>query len=72
MASMIRFPRKEDRLRALEAFLEVREAYVVFADRVLGVTEEHVKALKQAVPPIDFEYVSKPPVDGKKTTSLQP
>jgi hypothetical protein len=67
---LIRFKDRKSRLRAIEAFLEVRQARVMFPERVMGVTDEHIKALQQAVPPIDFEYVSQPPANGQEATSV--
>jgi hypothetical protein len=67
---LIRFKDRKARLRAIEAFLEVPETRVMFPESVLGVTDKHIQALQQAVPPINFEYVSQPPANGQEATAV--
>lgn len=69
---MIRIPDKNQRKRALEAFLRVREMWVRMPGHVMGVTREHIQALEQAQPPIPFEDLSQTARHGPAGTSLQP
>ncbi len=69
-AHLIRFPDRETRIRAIRAFRTVRIAYVCFPEHVMGVTDEHISALKKAKIPII--YVSKKPSrKGKHASTVQ-
>jgi hypothetical protein len=54
---LIRIREEKDRARAIAALLPVREARVTFPGNIMGVTGEHIEALKREK--IPFEYVSK-------------
>jgi hypothetical protein len=61
---LIRIEDEKDQERALGVFLRVRAARVTFPGDIMGVTEEHIRALEQAH--IRFQYVSKAP-NGRET-----
>ena len=46
---------REDRKRAIEAFLDVPETWASFPGNVLGVTAKHIEALQRLNPPVKFE-----------------
>jgi hypothetical protein len=46
---------RDERKRAIEAFLDVPETWTGFPGNVLGVTEKHLDALPRASPPSKFE-----------------
>ena len=58
---------KAERERAMQAFLSVPESWTRFPGNILGVTEKHVNALTQAVPPIKYEAAKKAHVNGKNS-----
>jgi hypothetical protein len=66
---LIHIAERSARERALAEFLKVREPWVSFPQNVLGVTEEHVEALRRTG--IRFDYVSKTAPNGT-STSIQP
>lgn len=48
---LIRIPDREDRKRAIKAFMDVPFSWMSFPDNVLGITGEHLKALQsQSIP----------------------
>ena len=57
----------QERLRALEVFLDVPETWARFPGNVLGVTGKHIEALRNANPPIQFETAKKEHLNGKKS-----
>jgi hypothetical protein len=57
---------RKARERALEEFLKVREPWVSFPKNVLGVTTEHIEALRNNS--ISFDYVSKTAPNGTSTS----
>jgi hypothetical protein len=67
---LIRFADRAARLRAIRAFYKVRVSYVRFPGDVMGITDEHHRALKKAR--IPFIYVSKKPSrKGKHAWAVQ-
>jgi hypothetical protein len=50
---LIRIPDREARKRAIQAFLDVREAWMGFPDDLFGVCSEHVEALRRAQIPFE-------------------
>jgi hypothetical protein len=56
---LIRFPDRETRIRAIRAFYKVPVTRVRLPGDVMGVTDDHLSALKKAK--IPFIYISKPP-----------
>jgi hypothetical protein len=64
---LIRFPDMQDWEMALYAFLRVPFARVTFPGNILGVTEEHIRVLKEEG--IPFEYVSQAP-DGEEDPTV--
>jgi hypothetical protein len=56
---------REERKRAIEAFLDVPETWASFPGNVLGVTGKHLEVLKNAVPPIKFEPAKKAHLNGQ-------
>jgi hypothetical protein len=65
---LIRIPDKASRIRAIAVFEKVPLARVRLPGDVMGVTDEHIAALKLADVP--FEYVSKEPVHGKGSAAV--
>ena len=57
---------REDRKRAVEAFLDVPETWASFPGDVLGVTAKHIEALQRLNPPVNFEGAQKTHVNGQK------
>ena len=62
---------REDRKRALGAFLDVSETWASFPGNVLGVTAKHIEALQRLDPPVRFEPARKAHLNGQKS-SVQP
>jgi len=56
---LIHFPDREERLRALDVFLDVPTTRLVLPGHRMVVTNEHIQALQRAN--IAFEYISQPP-----------
>jgi hypothetical protein len=56
---VIRIPDKKERVRAVEALLEVNEAYVRTAGNLYGLSTKQVKALQANG--ITFEWAAEPP-----------
>jgi len=56
---LIRIPERDDRKRAMQAFLDVREAWMGFPDNVFGVCSDHVEALKKCHIPFEDASYSK-------------
>jgi hypothetical protein len=67
---LIRIPDKEVQKRAITVLSEVQITRVRFPGDIMGVTDEHIQALKKAN--IPFQYVSKEPVDGQSAATVQP
>ena len=57
---------REERKRAIQAFLDVPETWTRFPGNVLGVTGKHLDALQQAAPPIKYEPAKKAHLNGQK------
>ena len=67
---LIHIPKKKEYERAIMALLEVpRLEYLGLPDYRLAVTDEHVKALEQAV--VAFRYLSKTAPNGRQATPVQ-
>jgi hypothetical protein len=62
---------REDRKRAIEAFLDVPETWASFPGNVLGVTAKHIDALQRLNPPVKFAGAQKAHLNGKRST-IQP
>lgn len=56
---LIRIVRPEDRPKALAAFRGIRESRTRFPGDIMGVSDDHVRALEREG--ISFEYISKVP-----------
>ena len=65
---LIRIPDKEARIRAIDALCDVPVTRVRLPGDIMGVTDEHIAALKKAQ--IPFEYVSQEPVDDKSSAAV--
>jgi hypothetical protein len=65
---LIRIPDKQSRIRAIAAFENVPITRVRLPGDIMGVTDEHIAALKQANVP--FEYVSKEPANGQGSPAV--
>jgi hypothetical protein len=61
---LIKFPDRNTELRAMPVFHNVPVTRVRFPNDILGVTDEHIQALKAAK--IPFQYVSKEPAHAQK------
>ena len=59
---LIHIAERKAREQALKEFLKVREPWVSFPRNVLGVTAEHIEALRDKN--ISFDYVSKTAPNG--------
>jgi hypothetical protein len=59
---VIRIPKREEQVRALQAFLSIPLSWVRLPGNLFGLSDAHVKALEQASPKIDFQYISKSPL----------
>jgi hypothetical protein len=71
LAHLIRFADQDTRLRAIRVFFEVPFSRVRFPGNVMGLTDEHIRALKKAR--IQFIYVSRRPSRKLKDAStVQP
>ncbi len=66
---LIRLRDRDDRKRAIKAFLNVRDERVVLPGHQMIVTEEHIRALQREQ--IPFEYLSKTAPNAKKATAIQ-
>lgn len=66
---LIRFPDKETREHAIGVFHGVRVTRVRFPGDIMGVTDQHIQALKEAR--IPFQYVSKEPSNGQNSPAVQ-
>ena len=62
---------REDRKRAIAAFLDVPETWASFPGDVLGVTGKHIEAMQRLNPPVQFESAKKAHLNGQKPT-VQP
>jgi hypothetical protein len=62
---------REERKRAIEAFLDVPETWTSFPGNVLGVTGKHIAALRKLNPPVKFEPAQKAHLNGQNPT-VQP
>ncbi len=60
---LIRIRSKEAQVKAIGVFHDVPITRVRLPNNIMGVTDEHIQALKKAH--IPFEYVSKEPVHGQ-------
>lgn len=58
---------RDERLRAIDLFLDVPETWMSFPGNVLGVTGKHIDALQKANPPVKYEAAKKEHLNGKKT-----
>ena len=67
---LIRFPDRQERLRALDAFLDVPASRLVLPGHRMVVTNEHIEALERAN--IAFEYISQTQRNGHGPTPNQP
>jgi hypothetical protein len=67
---LIKFADKETRIRAIGVFRHVDVTRVRFPGDVMGVTDEHIEALRKANVP--FQFVSKEPPNGTGSASVQP
>jgi hypothetical protein len=63
---------REERVRAMGAFLEVPESWVSLPGNVLGVTDKHIEALRQLNPPVPFETATKAHVLNGQNSTVQP
>jgi hypothetical protein len=63
---LIHIPDRKVRERALKELLKVRENLVSFPKNVLGVTDEHIGALKAMA--IPFDYVSRTAPNGTSSS----
>jgi hypothetical protein len=64
---LIRIPDEATQARAIAVFHKVPFTRVRLPGNLMGVTDEHISALKQAN--IPFEYVSKEPANGQSSAS---
>jgi hypothetical protein len=64
---VIRIPKREEQVRALQAFLAVPTWWVRLPGDLYGLSDAHVKALEQAMPRIEFEFISKSSHNGRAT-----
>jgi hypothetical protein len=67
---VIDFPSKEDRLKAIEIFLDVPMSRMVLPGGNMVVTGAHIEALQREN--ISFIYVSKTGPNGSQPTPVQP
>ena len=58
---------RDDRKRAIEAFLDVPETWASFPGNVLGVTAKHIEALQRLNPPVKIEPAKKAHLNGQKS-----
>ena len=58
---LIRIPKRKDRVRAIQAFMEVPKVRHVFTDYRMLVTPEHIEVLKREG--IPFEDLTDSPTD---------
>jgi len=58
---------REERKRAIQAFLDVPETWTSFPGNILGITGKHLDALQNATPPIIFESAKKAHLNGQGT-----
>ena len=65
---VIRIADRHDQVRALEAFLSVPTSWLSLPGNLYGLSDAHVKVLEQAVPKINFQYVSKAPQNGQSSS----
>src|SRR5688500_12633847 len=65
---LIHIDDREDRKRAIRAFLDVPESWASFPGNVLGVTSKHIEAMQRLVPPVKFESAKKAHLNGQKPT----
>ncbi len=65
---LIRIPDKEARKQAIAVFREVSVTRVRLPGDIMGVTDEHIQALKKAN--IPFQYVSKEPIHGQGSPTV--
>jgi hypothetical protein len=56
---LIRIGEKKERVKAIRAFRRVRLPYIRFPGHVMGLMDEHIRALK--MDKVSFEYISKAP-----------
>jgi hypothetical protein len=57
---LIRIPDKDARKRAIKAFLDIRDTWVSFPGNLLGVSSDHLEALKKSQIPFEDAYCSGP------------
>ena len=64
---VIRIPKREEQVRALQAFLAVPASWVRLPGDLYGLSDAHVKALEQAKPKIEFEFIPRSSHNGRAT-----
>ena len=64
---LIHIGNRDDRKRAITAWLDVRGNYIRLPGDLFGVTGEHIRALEVADPPVTFTRATKEHANGQKT-----
>jgi hypothetical protein len=65
---LIRIRSKEAQVKAIGLFHAVPVTRVRLPNNIMGVTDEHIQALRKAK--IPFEFISKEPKDGQGTAAV--
>jgi hypothetical protein len=63
---------REERKRAMRAFVDVPENWVSLPGNILGVTSKHLDALRGLNPPVQFETATKAHALNGQNSTVQP